>query len=50
MINSQAISISQKKKMWREQKEAKFRQISNDRCQMFNYFYNNNDILKFITQ
>jgi hypothetical protein len=50
MINSQAISLSQKKKLWKEQKEEKFREISNDRCQMFNYFYNNNDIFKFIAQ
>lgn len=50
MINSQAISLSQKKKLWKEQKEEKFREISNDRCQMFNYFYNNNDIFKFIKE
>mgnify|MGYP000913895778 CR=1 FL=1 len=48
MINSQAISLTQKQKMWREQKEEKFKDMAGDRCSIFNYFFNNNDIFHYI--
>ena len=48
MINSQSLSLGQKRKLWREQKEDKFKEIASSSSAMFNYFYNNNDIFKFI--
>lgn len=34
--------------MWKEHKEEKFRNIANDPESMFDYFFENNDIFKFI--
>lgn len=48
MLNSQSLSINQKIKLWKEHKEDKFKQIATDKCAMFNYFFNNNDIFHFI--
>ena len=50
MLNSQSLSLMQKRKLWREQKEDKFKEIASSRSAMFNYFYNNNDIFKFIAE
>ncbi len=48
MINSQSLSQSQKIKLWREHKEDKFKEIASDKSAMFNFFYKNNDIFRFI--
>jgi CRISPR/Cas system CSM-associated protein Csm5 (group 7 of RAMP superfamily) len=48
MLNSQSLSINQKIKLWKEHKEDKFKQIATDKCAMFNFFLNNNDIFHFI--
>jgi len=48
MISSQSLSMTQKQKLWRQHKEDKFKEMAGDQCALFNYFYNNNDIFKFI--
>ena len=48
MLNSQSISVRQKWKLWREHKEDQFKEIATSQSTMFNYFFNNNDIFKFI--
>jgi hypothetical protein len=50
MLNSQSLSAKQKWKLWREQKEDKFKEIAGNKSTMFNYFYNNNDVFKFISE
>jgi len=50
MINSQSMSLSQKQKFWREHKEDRFKNMAGDKCAMWNYFFNNNDIFKFIDE
>ena len=49
-MNSSAMSLNQKWKLWREKKEEKFKEISVSKSAIFNYFYNNNDIFKFISE
>ena len=50
MLNSQSLSYNQKVKLWKEQKEDKFKEIAMDKSSLFNYFYTNNDLFKFIDE
>jgi hypothetical protein len=48
MINSQSMSLSQKQKFWQDHKRERFQAMAGDKCALFNYFFNNNDIFGFI--
>lgn len=48
MINSQSMSLSQKQKFWQDHKRERFQAMAGDKCALFNYFFNNNDIFGYI--
>lgn len=49
MIHSESISLAQKKRLWKEKKEEDFKNMAGDDCAIFNYFYENNDLFRMIS-
>jgi hypothetical protein len=44
------MSLAQKQKFWKEQKEDRFKAMAGDKCALFNYFFNNNDVFHFVEE